>query len=395
MDLVKLQREYISKNKEGRAVIEYSSGEYVINVSEFEVENGDIVIGIEEVEYSDEFVYDIETDYGHFQAGVGDIIVHNTDSVFVKFKTPGGDKYKELELDLKNKKVLETKDEVKLKEAKDLAMTEAFAMGERASKEVTEALFKKPNLLEFEKVYMPLLLFGKKMYIAALYEKSPLKPDYIDKKGVALKRRDSCHYMKKTYNYILDLVMENGERGLDESLEYLDLQIDKLARNEIHVDDLIISKTLKSGYKTENIPHKVLAEKMFERDPGSAPRMNERVPFIFVENPNKRAKLYEKVEDPKYAVENGLKPDLMYYLENQLQNPVSQFYGCLIGEEEIAKFFKRKIQQHAIQGVKCEAIYKSGEKKGQRCGQDVKYEDGIPLVVCGRHVPRKKKWLEI
>lgn len=388
MDLVQVQKKYLECNINGNAVIDYPS--YNINLSN-DLTDSNVVIGIEEVTNEDQYVYDIDTDYGKFQAGVGEIIVSNTDSVFVKFKTPGGDCYKELQLNLKQKKVLEPEDEARIKEAKDLAMTEAFAMGERASKEVTEALFKKPNLLEFEKVYMPLLLFGKKMYIAALYENSPLKPDYIDKKGVALKRRDNCHYMKDTYGHIVDLVMEKGERGLDESLEYLDLQIHKLGTNQISFDDLVISKTLKSGYKTENIPHKVLAEKMFERDPGSAPRMNERVPFMFIEHPNKKAKLYEKVEDPVYAKENDLQPDIMYYIANQLQNPLSQFYGCLIGEEQIKNYFQRKIKEYNIKGVQCEAVYKTGVKKGVRCERDVKYERGEPQKACGIH----NKWFKI
>jgi hypothetical protein len=37
------------------------------------------VESIEEVEYGDDYVYDLETRNGHFQAGIGDIIVHNTD----------------------------------------------------------------------------------------------------------------------------------------------------------------------------------------------------------------------------------------------------------------------------------------------------------------------------
>jgi hypothetical protein len=41
-----------------------------------------------------EFVYDIETEEGVFQAGIGDIIVKNTDSVFVKYdcRHPDGSK---------------------------------------------------------------------------------------------------------------------------------------------------------------------------------------------------------------------------------------------------------------------------------------------------------------
>jgi DNA polymerase delta subunit 1 len=318
-------------------------------------------------------------------------IYGDTDSVFIKFKTPEGDKHKELYMDLRNKMVLDAEEEAELKKLKDDSMTASFELGKRASKEITEALFKKPNDLEFEKVYNPLLLFGKKMYIAALYEKSPLKADYIDKKGVALKRRDNCYFLKNTYNHIVDLVVEKGERGLEESLEYLDTQINRLGRNEIPFDELIIAKTLKSNYKNANVPHKVLAERMFERDPGSAPRMNERVPYLFIEHPNKKAKAYEKIEDPVYAKEHNLQPDLNYYIQNQLMNPLSQFYGCMIGEEEINNFFKKKIKELTKSSPRCQGEYKSGAKKGLRCEKDVKFEGSTATQACGTHA----KWFKI
>jgi DNA polymerase delta subunit 1 len=318
-------------------------------------------------------------------------IYGDTDSVFIKFKTPEGDKHKELYMDLRNKMVLDAEEEAELKKLKDDSMTASFELGKRASKEITEALFKKPNDLEFEKVYNPLLLFGKKMYIAALYEKSPLKADYIDKKGVALKRRDNCYFLKNTFNHIVDLVVEKGERGLEESLEYLDTQINRLGRNEIPFDELIIAKTLKSNYKNANVPHKVLAERMFERDPGSAPRMNERVPYLFIEHPNKKAKAYEKIEDPVYAKEHNLQPDLNYYIQNQLMNPLSQFYGCMIGEEEINNFFKKKIKELTKSSPRCQGEYKSGAKKGLRCEKDVKFEGSTATQACGTHA----KWFKI
>lgn len=393
MNLVDLQKQYISKNKNGLAMIDYSESSYNIYEGSSLDPDYNVVLEIEEIEY-DDYIYDIETEHGKFQAGIGDNIVFNTDSVFVTFNTPGNVKYKEIQMDLKNNRILDKDQEELLESARRLAMDEAFEMGKRASKEVTEALFKKPNLLEFEKVYNPLLLFGKKMYIAALHESDPYKYDLIDKKGVALKRRDNAPILKRLYNHVVDLVMDKAERGLEESFEYLDLEITKLTNNEIDFDELVISKTLKSGYKTQNIPHKILAEKMFERDPGSAPKMNERVPYIFVEHPNKRAKLYEKVEDPVYARINNLRPDILYYIDNQLKNPLSQFYGCLIGEEEIKKYFQRKIQyatEKNLQGPKCEAIYKSGEKKGMVCGESVKFVGNTPSHACGRH----QKWFKI
>ena len=49
------------------------------------------------------------------------------------------------------------------------AINYSWQLGERAAKECT-ALFKKPNDLELEKVYMPYFLYSKKRYAAKLWE---------------------------------------------------------------------------------------------------------------------------------------------------------------------------------------------------------------------------------
>lgn len=68
---------------------------------------------------------------------------------------------------------------------------------------------------------------------------------------------------------------------------------------------LIISKTLSKPeeYKSKQ-PHVTLMEKMLARDKGTAPKVGDRVPYVIIKG-NKGARLYEKAEDPIYAVQNG------------------------------------------------------------------------------------------
>lgn len=59
---------------------------YRIRVSNSLRKEPDLVKKISEWKYTEEYVYDLTTEDHHFQAGVGCMIVHNTDSVFTSFR---------------------------------------------------------------------------------------------------------------------------------------------------------------------------------------------------------------------------------------------------------------------------------------------------------------------
>jgi hypothetical protein len=57
-----------------------------------------------------------------------------------------------------------------------------------------------------------------------------------------------------------------------------------LLKGNVKIQDLVVSKTLKTDYKIPTqITHKVLAQKITDRDPGNAPSTNERIPFVFID----------------------------------------------------------------------------------------------------------------
>ena len=52
---------------------------------------------------------------------------------------------------------------------------------------------------------------------------------------------------------------------------------------------LQITKSLKSYYKNpESIGHKVLADRIGEREPGNKPMSNDRVPYIYIQVKQKK-----------------------------------------------------------------------------------------------------------
>ena len=83
----------------------------------------------------------------------------------------------------------------------------------------------------------------------------------------------------------------------------------------------MITKALSRTDYAVKQAHVELAERMRVRDPGTAPNVGDRVPYVIVKG-TKGAKAYERAEDPLYALENNIPIDAEHYLEHQIRNPL-------------------------------------------------------------------------
>lgn len=204
----------------------------------------------------------------------------------------------------------------------DEAIKYSWELGERAASECTH-LFKKPNNLELEKVYCPYFLYSKKRYAAKLWTQGKdgnMNMDYIDVKGLQLVRRDNTPHVREVCKELLDVVLESSDTGPPKALA-LQRAIELLEGDVPH-EKLILSQQLGDSYKSDNLSHVQVRNKMRERQPGSEPQSGDRVPYILLKTHDPRAKAFEKAEDPKYAEENNLPVDYPYYFLNKFLNPV-------------------------------------------------------------------------
>ena len=128
---------------------------------------------IENIQYEG-YVYDLTTDNHHFAAGVGNLIVHNTDSVFFTFnlQTPDGKP-------------------IRGKEALEITIEIAQEAGHLAS-----SFLKGPHDLEYEKTFMPFCLLSKKRYVGMLYETDPNKGKRKEM-GIVIKKKRQCANSKR------------------------------------------------------------------------------------------------------------------------------------------------------------------------------------------------------
>jgi DNA polymerase elongation subunit (family B) len=194
-----------------------------------------------------------------------------------------------------------------------------------------QKLLKPPHCLEWEKMFYPFIIFSKKRYVGNLYEHDVYK--FKQKSmGIVLKRRDNANIVKIIYGGIINKIL-NGE-GVKKSLEFLHDSLEKLSNGEYPMDELIVTKTLRGMYKNpQQIAHKVLADRMKKRDPGSAPQSNDRVPYAYIqtkEDKNKKLLQGDKIEDPKFIIENNLTPDYGHYISNQIMKPCLQLYSMVL-----------------------------------------------------------------
>ena len=228
------------------------------------------------------------------------------------------------------------------------AIDYSWELGERAAKECT-ALFKKPNDLELEKVYMPYFLYSKKRYAAKLWEmgkSGKVEFKYIDVKGLSLVRRDNTPHVRGVLKELLDVILESSET--DTPIKLARQRAIELLTGEVPNKDLILSAQLGDSYKNPNLAHVKCRDRMRERKPGSEPQSGDRVPYLLINTGDPKAKAYEKSEDPAYVEEKKLPIDYHYYFINKFLRPVCDLVEPLVDNPK-AEIFGEIIESHKPQ----------------------------------------------
>jgi len=193
---------------------------------------------------------------------------------------------------------------------------------------LASGFLKGPHDLEYEKTFMPFCLLSKKRYVGMLYETDPNKCKRKEM-GIVLKRRDNAPIVKDIYGGIIDILMK--EQNIQKAIDFLKHSLQNLVDENVTMDKLIITKSLRSGYKNPNsIAHKVLADRITKRDPGNKPSSGDRIPFVYINSTNKKALQGEKIETPTYILENGLKIDYSFYITNQIMKPLQQLFALVL-----------------------------------------------------------------
>jgi DNA polymerase elongation subunit (family B) len=229
----------------------------------------------------------VESEFG------GHVIYGDTDSIFIKFPTQ--------------------------------SLEESMKLGQAAAERITSSINRKPYKIEYEKTFYPFILFCRKRYVGMMYEDDPTKCKRKSM-GIALKRRDNAPIVKDVFGGALDILMD--KRDIKAAQTFVQDMLVQVMQNKIPLEKYVVTKQLRDDYKNpEQIAHRVLADRMEERDPGNKPQVGDRIPFIYVAARKDEKKQGDRIEHYDYVKEKNLKPDVEFYITNQIQNPVAQMFA--------------------------------------------------------------------
>ncbi len=116
-----------------------------------------------------------------------------------------------------------------------------------------------------------------------------------------------------------------AHRRLEMAMDMVRLRASSLLQSEVDISKLVLSKSWrKRNYTGLNVAMAV-AQKMAERDAGSAPSMGDRIAYLICRMP-KGSKVAHSAEDPQHVLHTGKPIDLDHYLERQLRRPLCSMF---------------------------------------------------------------------
>jgi DNA polymerase elongation subunit (family B) len=245
------------------------------------------------------------------------VVYGDTDSIFIKFPT------------------------------KDLATS--IELGIKAGKRITEQC-RRPYKIAYEKTFYPFILFCRKRYVGMKYEEDP-NPKKAKRMsmGIVLKRRDNAPIVKDVFGGALDILLSRGT--VKDAQAFVKNILIEVLNNRIPLEKFIVSKSLRDDYKNPvQIAHRVLADRMAERDPGTAPKVGDRVQYVYVAENGGQSKQGDRIEHVDYVRANNLHYDAAFYVDHQIQNPVAQLFALCI---EQLDGYKRPAVTYEATYAKC------------------------------------------
>lgn len=271
---------------------------YRLKVINERIFDGNIIQNIEFLGYSNDYVYDLETSSHHFAAGIGNLVVHNTDSLYISCPDSY---YLDLDKDYYSNKI--DKEEYNTK----LVIT-TFKAIEDIKVKVNEYLYQNNGTkylkMSYEEVLYPLAFLSKKKYFGIPHETLPnFKPKDLFIRGLEVKKRGVSELLKII---CMDLMWKSMDLNNTKTLrELVNDKIKEIFTKKWGLEDFIqtgVWKPEKKNITLNNFVDRMKQENKLIPTPG------ERFSYVII-------KRYPYKYDYKGRQIPLLKADKMEYLD--------------------------------------------------------------------------------
>eukprot|EP00529_Nitzschia_sp_RCC80_P015848 CAMPEP_0113513388 /NCGR_PEP_ID=MMETSP0014_2-20120614/39834_1 /TAXON_ID=2857 /ORGANISM="Nitzschia sp." /LENGTH=689 /DNA_ID=CAMNT_0000409785 /DNA_START=41 /DNA_END=2106 /DNA_ORIENTATION=- /assembly_acc=CAM_ASM_000159 len=221
------------------------------------------------------------------------------------------------------------------------ALPNVAKLGEQVKKEVNRMY--KTLELEIDGIFRTMLLLKKKKYAAVTVEQKSNGDIVYDReeKGLDLVRRDWCVQSKDTGRYVLDQILsteQEKELTISKILTHLEELAQSMRNGDLPLSKYVITKGLSKHPKDypdgKSLPHVHVARQMISNNRRVS--VGDHIPYVITEplgqngsSSDQKAKAKTATERARHPDEiersvGALKPDIEWYLTQQILPPVSR-----------------------------------------------------------------------
>jgi len=224
-------------------------------------------------------------------------------------------------------------------------LQEVYELGAKVKREVNR-LYKTLEL-EIDGVFSSMLLLKKKKYAAITITALPDGQVSVGKemKGLDLVRRDWCIESKDTGRYVLDQILSGNEREevVSKIHEHLEELARKMRNNELPLEKYVITKGLSKHPDQypdgKSQPHVQVAKMMLKAN--RPVNTGDHIPYVVtlpLDSDTDKKSAAERARHPDEVQRSGgvLKPDIEWYLSQQILPPISRLCATIDGTSQSA-----------------------------------------------------------
>ena len=286
--------------------------------------NPNIIKKIEYIGKSKDYVYDLETESHHFSAGVGKLVVHNTDSLYISC-----DKKTYIENDKMYYTNKITKEEYSTKMV-DITFDEIDKLKQLVNKRLIDDNGTKFLKMSYEEVLFPAAFFTKKNYYGIPHEGLVnFKPKKLFIRGLKLIKRDSSQLLVKSCSDVLwkAMALSNTKTITDLVIE----NIEDIFTIEWVIDDFI--KKAKWNPDKNNVKLNTFIQRLKDRNmvlpepfQSFGYIMVKKYPYTYdIKGRQTKIKAGDQMEFVETVKQENLEINLLYYFEKEILGQLARF----------------------------------------------------------------------